>query len=212
MMFSPRTFPLGYFPYDIFFVVSVGLAYGLMTSVQNAGLAVFPLILAALFHHSHSRYVPNCEYFFMLLATIGIIIGAMMNYDDYWNHNILNSGQNSKNNKKNNKNKRNMNKNNTLFNKINTNPNKYKLKNKYEKIYENERGFESEYDCEREGEEGEGGEGGEGGDGGDKRDRGDGGEDGKGGGGFHVMSMDEMACAEFPMSDVEALKIADCDA
>jgi hypothetical protein len=62
-----------------------------VTSVQNAGLAFFPLMIAAVFNASNSRYIPNCEYFFMAISIAGILIGIRLNFLDYYNGNILNS-------------------------------------------------------------------------------------------------------------------------
>ena len=83
----------------------LGLAYGVVTSVQNAGLALFPLIIAAIYNYSNSTYIPNVEYFFIFLALKGVIIGIYLNFNDYYNGNkILNSPSLSlliKNNKNN---------------------------------------------------------------------------------------------------------------
>ena len=83
----------------------LGLAYGVVTSVQNAGLALFPLIIATIYNYSNSTYIPNVEYFFIFLALKGVIIGIYLNFNDYYNGNkILNSPSLSllvKNNKNN---------------------------------------------------------------------------------------------------------------
>lgn len=68
-----------------------GLAYGVITSIQNAGLAGFPLIIAVIFSHSHSKYIPNCEYFFVAISILGIFVGIYLNYLDHKNGNILNA-------------------------------------------------------------------------------------------------------------------------
>jgi MFS family permease len=59
----------------------VGTAYGAMTSVQNIGLALFPLIIAAIYE-STQHYVPSTELFFVALAAFGLIIGVALNYYD----------------------------------------------------------------------------------------------------------------------------------
>ena len=70
----------------------LGLAYGVVTSVQNAGLAFFPIVIAAIHNYSNSTYLPNVEYFFTFLALKGIMIGIYLNYNDYYHDNkILNS-------------------------------------------------------------------------------------------------------------------------
>ena len=75
----------------LFIFVPLGLAYGVITSIQNAGLAGFPLIIAVIFSHSHSKYIPNCEYFFVSISILGIFVGIYLNYLDNENGNILNS-------------------------------------------------------------------------------------------------------------------------
>eukprot|EP00941_MAST-03F_sp_MAST-3F-sp1_P005548 g5548.t1 len=57
-----------------------GLAFGLVTAVQNAGLALIPLLVAMLRSHTHT-YEP-IEVFFALLAGFGIASGLVLNYDD----------------------------------------------------------------------------------------------------------------------------------
>ena len=75
----------------MFITFVVGLAYGVITSIQNAGLAGFPLIIAVIFSHSHSKYIPNCEYFFVAISILGIFVGIYLNYLDHKNGNILNA-------------------------------------------------------------------------------------------------------------------------
>eukprot|EP00937_MAST-01D_sp_MAST-1D-sp2_P005672 g5672.t1 len=60
----------------------VGTAYGLITAVQNFGLAVFPLVIAAIYSAGGNKYVPNVEYFFVALAAVGVCIGVMLNVQD----------------------------------------------------------------------------------------------------------------------------------
>lgn len=54
-----------------------GTAYGVITSIQNMGLALFPLIIAAIYNISGS-YIPNVEIFFSCCATAGVIVGLLM--------------------------------------------------------------------------------------------------------------------------------------
>lgn len=68
----------------------IGLAYGVCTSVQNIGLASFPLIVAAIYADSGDKYIPNVEFFFMGLAIGGTIVGIYMNYYDYTHGNVFN--------------------------------------------------------------------------------------------------------------------------
>jgi MFS family permease len=68
----------------------VGLAYGVITSVQNLGLATFPLIIAQIYADSDNEYIPNVEYFFVSLACLGTIVGIYLCYYDAQNDNIFN--------------------------------------------------------------------------------------------------------------------------
>lgn len=66
----------------------VGLAYGIVVSIQNMGLASFPLVIAAIYTANGNRYIPDVEVFFVVLAWIGVIIGLYLNFYDY---NYINS-------------------------------------------------------------------------------------------------------------------------
>jgi MFS family permease len=68
----------------------IGLAYGVCTSVQNIGLATFPLIVATIYESSGGKYLPNVEFFFMSLAVGGFVVGVYMNYYDATHDNIFN--------------------------------------------------------------------------------------------------------------------------
>jgi MFS family permease len=54
-----------------------GTAYGVITSIQNMGLALFPLIIAGIYNINDS-YVPNVEIFFTCCASAGVIVGLLM--------------------------------------------------------------------------------------------------------------------------------------
>lgn len=69
----------------------VGLGFGIVTSVQNAGLAAFPLFVAAIYQDSDNKYIPNVEYFFVSLAGLGFVIGVYLNYYDYHHNSVFNS-------------------------------------------------------------------------------------------------------------------------
>jgi MFS family permease len=69
----------------------IGLGYGAITSIQNAGLASFPLIVASIYESSGDEYIPNCEFFFVSLAALGVAVGLYLNYYDVNNNNIFNS-------------------------------------------------------------------------------------------------------------------------
>ena len=66
-----------------------GLAYGVCTSIQNIGLATFPLIVAAIYQVDE-EYIPNVEFFFMSLACLGTLVGFYLNYYDAKHDNIFN--------------------------------------------------------------------------------------------------------------------------
>lgn len=62
----------------------VGLGYGICFSIQNLGLAIFPLIIATIYQSSGNEYIPNVEMFFVGLAVFGTLIGFFLNYYDYY--------------------------------------------------------------------------------------------------------------------------------
>lgn len=62
----------------------VGLGYGIVVSIQNLGLATFPLMIAAIYTDNNSQYIPSVEIFFVTLAWLGVIIGLYLNYYDYY--------------------------------------------------------------------------------------------------------------------------------
>lgn len=61
----------------------VGLAFGLVTSIQNCGLAIFPVIISAIYEGNDDLYIPSVEYFFIALAIVGFVIGLYLNFYDY---------------------------------------------------------------------------------------------------------------------------------
>lgn len=68
----------------------VGLAYGVITAIQNLGLCVFPLVVAAIKGHQGS--FGKVEYFFALLAAGGVVSAAVLNWlDTYRANRILNA-------------------------------------------------------------------------------------------------------------------------
>jgi MFS family permease len=54
----------------------VGFAYGITTSLQNAGLSLFPIIVAAIYSHS-KNYLPTI-YFFVSLMMVSILISVAL--------------------------------------------------------------------------------------------------------------------------------------
>jgi len=55
-----------------------GTAFGVITSIQNIGLAIFPLIVAAVYNASGGKYIPNVEFFFVSCAVAGVVVGIIM--------------------------------------------------------------------------------------------------------------------------------------
>lgn len=68
-----------------------GLAFGVVTSVQNLACALVPLLAAAIYSDSNDKYIPNVELLFVALASIGFMVGLYMNYYD-WNHDHVLNG------------------------------------------------------------------------------------------------------------------------
>jgi len=68
-----------------------GTAFGVITSIQNIGLAMFPLMIAGIYNASGQRYIPNVEFFFMSCAAAGVVVGVCMNKSDGRYGNKLNS-------------------------------------------------------------------------------------------------------------------------
>lgn len=72
----------------------VGLGYGIVVSIQNMGLAVFPVIIAQIYADANNEYIPKVEIFFIALAVAGTLIGVYLNfYDHFFLNGILNSGR-----------------------------------------------------------------------------------------------------------------------
>lgn len=57
-----------------------GTGYGLVTAIQNIGLALFPLIIASL--RSHSGNYRGVESMMVMLAAMGAVAGVLLNLDD----------------------------------------------------------------------------------------------------------------------------------
>uniref|UniRef100_I2CPB7 Lysosomal dipeptide transporter MFSD1 n=1 Tax=Nannochloropsis gaditana (strain CCMP526) TaxID=1093141 RepID=I2CPB7_NANGC len=68
----------------------VGVAYGLTTAIQNAGLALFPLMAAAIYKAAGSEYIPHVELLFVYLAVVGLAFGLWLNVLDSRAGNVLN--------------------------------------------------------------------------------------------------------------------------
>ena len=65
-----------------------GTAYGVMTSFQNAGQFVVPLLLQAIYH-LYVSFVP-CEGFFIAISAVGAAVAVLIwVLDEMWNDAIL---------------------------------------------------------------------------------------------------------------------------
>jgi len=69
---------------------SVGLAFGIVTSMENLGDTVLPLVVAAIYSYSDNKYIPNVEFLFASLGVLGFLVGLYMNYYDFGHHSVLN--------------------------------------------------------------------------------------------------------------------------
>lgn len=70
---------------------NTGTAFGVVTSMQNMGMALFPLAIAAIFNSNGRRYLPNVEFFFAACAAVGLVVGLVMNCLDSRYGNKLNA-------------------------------------------------------------------------------------------------------------------------
>ena len=61
---------------------SIGTAYGLITALQNSGLAIFPIIISAIYNGSGQSYIPKVEFFFVALGALGVAVGILLNVYD----------------------------------------------------------------------------------------------------------------------------------
>jgi MFS family permease len=68
-----------------------GTAFGIMSSMQNTGLVVFPLVVAAIHNRSNGQYMPFVEIFFAGCASLGTLVGIYLNLVDRRTGNKLNS-------------------------------------------------------------------------------------------------------------------------
>ena len=68
-----------------------GLAFGIVTSMQNLACAVIPLAIAAIYSSSDNLYIPQVELLFVILAMIGFVVGMYLSYyDSVYGGGILN--------------------------------------------------------------------------------------------------------------------------
>jgi MFS family permease len=66
-----------------------GTAYGIILSAQNCGIALFPIMVAAIYRASQQRYIPNVELLFVSCAMIGSVTGFALWLSDRRNGNKL---------------------------------------------------------------------------------------------------------------------------
>lgn len=60
----------------------LGTAIGLMTCVQNVGLSLFPLVVAAIYNNSKQQYLTVVEIFFLCCSVLAIVVGVALIYSD----------------------------------------------------------------------------------------------------------------------------------
>ena len=58
---------------------SVGLAYGVITAVQNAGLAGLPLVVSAVYSDSDELYIPYVEVLLIAFGAVGVLSAIGLN-------------------------------------------------------------------------------------------------------------------------------------
>lgn len=68
---------------------STGTAFGAITAVQNIGLTIIPIIIAAIYN-IEGAYIPFVEYFFVGCAVCGITLGLALNILDKKSGDVLN--------------------------------------------------------------------------------------------------------------------------
>ena len=61
---------------------SEGLAFGVVTALQNGGLGLFPLLVSLVYDASGQRYIPYVELVFVAFAAAGLAAGLALNLYD----------------------------------------------------------------------------------------------------------------------------------
>jgi len=56
-----------------------GTAFGVITSMQSIGLALFSLVIAGIYSSSGNRYKPNVEFSFIARAGAGVVARILLN-------------------------------------------------------------------------------------------------------------------------------------
>lgn len=67
-----------------------GLGYGIVNALQNAGLALFPLLVSAVYTGAGDRYIPAAELVFICFALGGLAAGICLNLYDCTHGHLLN--------------------------------------------------------------------------------------------------------------------------
>jgi MFS family permease len=67
-----------------------GIGFGIAMSANNLASAAVPVMIATIYADDGDRYIPNVEYLFLALASLGVCTGLYMNYYDANHHHILN--------------------------------------------------------------------------------------------------------------------------
>ncbi|KAF0715132.1 Aste57867_3548 [Aphanomyces stellatus] len=68
----------------------VGTAFGAITAFSNCGLAIVPLVVAAVYNASGGRYIPSTEYVFIACAGTTLGLGVLLNMVDVGRGHVLN--------------------------------------------------------------------------------------------------------------------------
>lgn len=68
----------------------LGTAYGVMLSIQNAFLALIPMLVAFLYQLGNSHYIPNVEILFYSLSAFCVALGVALIIEDRRTSNRLN--------------------------------------------------------------------------------------------------------------------------
>lgn len=80
----------------------IGIAYGVVISIQNLGFSIFPIVIAIIYNYSFKKYIPNINYFFIIVSMMSFFIGLYLNcfdinlssdtsYNSYNSHNSYQS-------------------------------------------------------------------------------------------------------------------------
>src|SRR5688572_16593145 len=72
----------------------IGLAFGASYSGINVCYTLLPLMIAQIYVKSNNHYIPNVEYFIVVLSAAALVVALYLNYYDYYYlKSILNNPQ-----------------------------------------------------------------------------------------------------------------------